>query len=307
MTEGEPIQELSSDALDRYKAKAKKSSDDLTSQGKYRQANDRTMNVMKATGKQIDKTATNIRKALNRESVDQDLAEAGPFSYGAKKPRKGTERDKIAQANKKYQDSRPVIEPDDQMVGNARVTKDNKSVAETAQGHKIEAHGVRGMDRKTWRKTFKNVDQLNAWAEKYDAEIHGTRDLEQARRGNLSPAMEGVAESFTKEDIITKLKAKLGDYLSDIGQEIRKDPDLINKLAAKPADNQMGPPVKTVTTDDGHEISIHGNEDDGFRISIKNRQTPSQFSNLDEAVMACEMYCARRRQQAVNADYVEEA
>ena len=111
----------------------------------------------------------------------------------------------------------------------------------------------------------------------------------------------------TKEDIITKLKAKLGDYLSDIGQEIRKDPDLINKLAAKPAGNQMGPPVKTVTTDDGHQIQIHGNEDDGFRISIKNRQTPSQFSNLDEAVMACEMYCARRRTQALNADYVEEA
>ena len=116
-----------------------------------------------------------------------------------------------------------------------------------------------------------------------------------------------VKEAVTKEDIITKLKAKLGDYLSDIGQEIRKDPDLINKLAAKPAGNQMGPPVKTVTTDDGYEISIHGNEDDGFRISIKNRQTPSRFSNLDEAVMACEMYCARRRQQAVNADYVEEA
>ena len=116
-----------------------------------------------------------------------------------------------------------------------------------------------------------------------------------------------VKEDVTKEDIITKLKARLGDYLSDIGQEIRKDPDLINKLAAKPAGNQMGPPVKTVTTDDGHEISIHGNEDDGFRISIKNRQTPSQFKNLDEAVMACEMYCARRRTQALNADYVEEA
>ena len=116
-----------------------------------------------------------------------------------------------------------------------------------------------------------------------------------------------VKEAVTKEDIITKLKAKLGDYLSDIGQEIRKDPDLINKLAAKPAGNQMGPPVKTVTTDDGHKIQIHGNEADGFRISIKNRQTPSQFKNLDEAVMACEMYCAHRRKQAVNADYVEEA
>jgi outer membrane lipoprotein SlyB len=116
-----------------------------------------------------------------------------------------------------------------------------------------------------------------------------------------------VAESVTKEDIISKLKARLGDYLSDISKEIKKDPDLIDKLAAKAPGDQMGPPVKTVTTDDGHEIQIHGNEDDGFRISIKNKQTPSQFANLDEAVMACEMYCARRRTQALNADYVEEA
>jgi hypothetical protein len=71
----QPIQELSSDALDRYKVKAKKSADELTSLGKYRQANDRTMNVMKATGKQIDKTVTNIRNALNRESTNQGMAE----------------------------------------------------------------------------------------------------------------------------------------------------------------------------------------------------------------------------------------
>ena len=69
MEEVKPITELSADTLDRYKEKAKKSSDSLTGQGKYRQANDRTMNVMKATGKQMDKTVANIRKALNRESV----------------------------------------------------------------------------------------------------------------------------------------------------------------------------------------------------------------------------------------------
>jgi hypothetical protein len=116
-----------------------------------------------------------------------------------------------------------------------------------------------------------------------------------------------VKEDITQEDIITKLKAKLGDYLSDLGQQIKKDPALQDKLSAKPPGDQVGPPVKTLTTDDGHEISIHGNEDDGFRISIKNRQTPSKFDSLDEAVMACEMYRAHRRKQALNADYVEEA
>jgi hypothetical protein len=67
--EVEAITELSSETLDRYKEKAKKSSDSLTSQGKYRQANDRTMNVMKATGKQIDKTVANIRKSMNNDAT----------------------------------------------------------------------------------------------------------------------------------------------------------------------------------------------------------------------------------------------
>jgi hypothetical protein len=113
-------------------------------------------------------------------------------------------------------------------------------------------------------------------------------------------------ESITKEDIISKLKARLGDYLSDISKEIKKDPDLVDKLSAKAPGDQMGPPVKTVTTDDGHEIQIHGNEDDGFRVSIKNKTANSKFNNLDEAVMACEMYCAHRRGRG-SQDYLDEA
>ena len=127
---------------------------------------------------------------------------------------------------------------------------------------------------------------------------------------NREKAWQGgveLDEAVTKEDVISKLKAKLGDYLSDLSKEIKSDPDLQDKLAAKPAADEIGPPVKKITTDDGHEISIHGNEDDGFRISIKNRPASSQFKNLDEAVMACEMYCAHRRAQQQNADYIEEA
>jgi hypothetical protein len=57
-------------------------------------------------------------------------------------------------------------------------------------------------------------------------------------------------------------------------------------------------------TDDGHEIRIHGNEDDGFRISIRGRNMESRFSSLEEAEIATEMYMARRRTR--NADYIEE-
>ncbi len=141
--------------------------------------------------------------------------------------------------------------------------------------------------------------------------IGGGGDGARASRTGRGSKPQGkpvvAVESVTKEDIITKLKARLGDYLSDIGKEIKKDPDLVDKLAAKAPSDQMGPPVKTITTDDGHQIQIHGNEDDGFRISIKNKAATTKFNNLDEAVMACEMYCAQRRKQAESADYIDEA
>lgn len=64
------LDEVSSELLDRYKEKANKSADTLSSQGKYKQSNDRRLNVMKATGKQIEKTTSNIRKSLRNENVE---------------------------------------------------------------------------------------------------------------------------------------------------------------------------------------------------------------------------------------------
>ena len=87
---------------------------------------------------------------------------------------------------------------------------------------KIEAHGVRGMQSKPWRKTFKNVDQMNAWAEKYDAEIHGTRDVEQAKRGNLSPAAEGVEEGKTGPGLWANIHAKRERIKHGSGEKMRK-------------------------------------------------------------------------------------
>jgi hypothetical protein len=72
--EVESIDELSSDLLSRYKEKAKKSAADLNAQGKYKQANDRTLNVMRATGKQIEKTTASIRKHLNKEETQIEEA-----------------------------------------------------------------------------------------------------------------------------------------------------------------------------------------------------------------------------------------
>ena len=131
---------------------------------------------------------------------------------------------------------------------------------------------------------------------------HKARHL--ARKGMRQA--QGLGESATTEDVISKVQKKLGDYLSDLSKEIKKDPDLKDKLE-KDID-QIGPAVKTLKTDDGKEIRIHGNEDDGFRITIKSKPLKTEFKSLDEAVMASEMYCAKRRGAAATpGDYIEEA
>lgn len=72
----EYVNEVSSELLDRYKDKAKKSADDLAAKGDYKKSTSRWSNVMKATGKQIDKTTAGIKKALNKEGVDESMADS---------------------------------------------------------------------------------------------------------------------------------------------------------------------------------------------------------------------------------------
>ena len=123
--------------------------------------------------------------------------------------------------------------------------------------------------------------------------------------GELIDTLRGpISESSaTTEDVLSTVKKKLGDYLQDVATAIKKDPDLMDKLPQTMDDIKA---VKTMKTADGHEIKITGNEDDGFRISIKNKNSRTKFANLDEAVMAVEMYCARRQQAVESADYIEE-
>jgi len=79
------------------------------------------------------------------------------------------------------------------------------------KNHTIEAHGIRGMKATPWRKTFKNHEHLSDWADKNDSvEVHATRDLEQAKKGNLSPAMreEALSEGAAQHKVSVTVSEK---------------------------------------------------------------------------------------------------
>jgi hypothetical protein len=90
--------------------------------------------VDRVVSKQADKDPAYARK--NQQTANRawerftDIDEAGPFSYGAKKPRKGSVADLAAQKRKEQERGRQPIEPRDQMVGVAKILP--KDVAEGA-------------------------------------------------------------------------------------------------------------------------------------------------------------------------------
>ena len=116
------------------------------------------------------------------------------------------------------------------------------------------------------------------------------------------------------EDLLSNVRRTLDDYLQDIEQKLekQKDRDLISKAGQ---DIQKDPlrdllPVKTIATDDGKDMRIHGNENDGFVIRIRDRPMKARFRTLDEAEMACELFAAHRRNRNMEVqaqDYVEES
>jgi len=86
---------------------------------------DKKMDAGKFGKTDADKDANFQRyKKIQDKLKEQGVAEAGPFSYGAKKPKKGSMADLAARKRKEQERGKPPIEPMDQMVGTARVIKD---------------------------------------------------------------------------------------------------------------------------------------------------------------------------------------
>jgi hypothetical protein len=151
------------------------------------------------------------------------------------------------------------------------------------------------------------VDVIDDATDDWDGEEIGSSDVSAyVHRVKDELQRRNLGEAKATEDVISTVKKKLGDYLSDLSKEIKSDSDLKDKLPQNI--DTISSAVKTITTDDGREIKIHGNEDDGFRITIRNKPHSAKFESLDHAVMACEMYCQRRRNktQLNNNDYMEE-
>jgi hypothetical protein len=157
--------------------------------------------------------------------------------------------------------------------------------------------------------------------------------------------MKKLQEEMTEieEDMLSKVKKDLTNYLDMLEKKVRVDRDLRDKavdavekgqaeeddeVAQEPVeedpttqDMQSEPPpppqedsitaesfaVKTVTMEDGNMLEIHGDQGRGFEIRRSGKCMPSRFRSLDEAEMAIELFRNRRKSISTNQDYLDEA
>lgn len=180
-------------------------------------------------------------------------------------------------------------------------------------------------------KNQRSVNQLSAtFRPKTVAVLTAKKDPVNPMAGKLvggCEEAEELEEAITSEDILDKVKQSFADYLKNVADEIKTDPDLKDKkqedtdLKDKDkTDRDLSPkqvdehgtnlpecePVKIVTNECG-SWEIYEDDKSGFEIRHGNRRLPSRFKNLEEAEIALEMFNSRRRQSNDTQDYIDEA
>ena len=182
-------------------------------------------------------------------------------------------------------------------------------------------------------KDQKSVNQLSAEFKPKTVKVLGTKtDPKNPMGGKLVGGCEESVESGVAEDLVSKVKRSLDDYLKSAEENRRPDRDIIKKtkidrdLGKRPMNDfeivakvkpvkqieipECSFPVKTFALEDGNLCEVHGDEFKGFEIRRGNRCLPSKFNTLDEAMLALELYNARNAHHQKIADesqdYIEE-
>jgi hypothetical protein len=130
------------------------------------------------------------------------------------------------------------------------------------------------------------------------------------------------------EDVVSRVKKSLTEYLKNLEDEIKSDTDLKPKtqgdtdLKDKRPDHRdlrprdVTPAARVFEMANGSACEIHGNDDEGYEIRHGDRTLPTKFKDMKHAEMALEMYnaklharhphLAQAQMTDTNGDYIEE-
>ena len=160
---------------------------------------------------------------------------------------------------------------------------------------------------------------------------------------SVEPTKTALEEAMqeVEEDMLSKVKKDLTQYLDQLEKKVRVDRELkdkakdaVKKHAAEEdieendyeltdpstvhgiennIDTQLGnpqQPTKVMELDDGAIFEIHGDDSLGYEIRHGGRSLPSRFRTSDEAGIAVDLFRAHRQRnrpaQDLSQDYIEE-
>ena len=160
---------------------------------------------------------------------------------------------------------------------------------------------------------------------------------------SVEPTKTALEEAMqeVEEDMLSKVKKDLTQYLDQLEKKVRVDRELkdkakdaVEKHAAEEEieendyeltdpstvhgienniDTQLGnpqQPTKVMELDDGAVFEIHGDDGIGYEIRHRGRSLPSRFRTSDEAGIAVDLFRAHRQrnrpEQDLSQDYIEE-
>jgi hypothetical protein len=164
--------------------------------------------------------------------------------------------------------------------------------------------------------------------------MHGelVGDSVEPKKPSLGEAMQEV-----EEDMLSKVKKDLSQYLDQLEKKVRIDRELkdkaldavdrheveendyeltdpgtvhdvdaqVNTAAAQPQQ-----PIKVMELVDGAVFEIHGDDTMGYGIHHRGRSLPSRFRTSNEAGIAVDLFRAHRQRnrpaQDLSQDYIEE-
>lgn len=140
-------------------------------------------------------------------------------------------------------------------------------------------------------------------------------DMISKTRNDLRQYLDMLANKTQENNkLLKKAQAAVKRSLEPPQKKVKEDPTEAEPvpdsepmgLSLSPSAGSGSIPVKTMTLEDGKILEIHGDENQGFRLGLGNRFIDRQFKNIDDAVMAVDIYRARKNRQNPSADYVEE-
>ena len=164
-------------------------------------------------------------------------------------------------------------------------------VSEAAQGHTIEAHGIRGMKGTPWRKTFKSHEHLSDWADKNDSiEVHATRELDGVKKktneeaeldevfadqGSGSTAKDN-AEYMKRRKAAATAKHRVGVTVSEkdhpmVSKRLEKQQKFV-KVSAGSKEEAVTKAKKFYSKQGYH---VHGAEHHSMSEEVKSSSVPS--------------------------------